>query len=161
MGLNWIIEGITVVIPEQVEREFGIISQVLDMCNALMGVIIFGLFVLKASVIRLIKKRFVLYDSHWSYNKFLNMSIFSFWLLHSGDIFGLEVLAQTDQSHHMRAGYHPTILALIWNNAKLWILISRLLVCSNHKKKEKNFHIWKHLQGVKKDNFWLWHLIFL
>ena len=78
MGLNWIIEGITVVIAEQVEREFGIISQVLDMCNALMGVIIFGLFVLKPSVIRLIKKRFVLYDSHWSYNKFLNMSIFSF-----------------------------------------------------------------------------------
>lgn len=76
MGLNWIVEGVIVVIPKQMGREFEIISQVLDMCNALMGVIIFGLFVLKPSVLRLIKKRFLLFILHQNDNHFRNLIFF-------------------------------------------------------------------------------------
>lgn len=54
MGLNWIIEGIIMLTDINATVEM-----VLDMCNALTGVYIFGLFVLKPSVLHLIKKRFV------------------------------------------------------------------------------------------------------
>lgn len=54
MGLNWIIEGIFMLTDINATFEM-----VLDMCNALTGVYIFGLFVLKPSVLHLIKKRFV------------------------------------------------------------------------------------------------------
>lgn len=50
MGLNWIIEGIMTIL--------NVNEPLLDWCNALTGVFIFGLFVLKSSVLRLIKKRF-------------------------------------------------------------------------------------------------------
>lgn len=79
MGLNWIIEGILMMIPmDQTASEYEIISHCLDMGNALMGVFIFGLFVLKPSVLRLIKKRFVSWNLVWNSNHFLTTYSSSF-----------------------------------------------------------------------------------
>ncbi|XP_055301255.1 G-protein coupled receptor Mth2-like [Sitodiplosis mosellana] len=74
MGLNWIIEIIEVILTYVEGGKYEIIAQVLDKCNALMGVFTFGLFVLKPSVLHLIKKRW----HFWFGNSSPNGSISSY-----------------------------------------------------------------------------------
>lgn len=106
MGLNWIIEGIVMITND------GTFSMILDMYNALTGVFIFGLFVLKPSVIHLIKKRFVLKHMHTLFVfihyivPFEELIFFSSNSLHSGGNFGLAIQVRTVPLHHIQVGYH-------------------------------------------------------